>query len=433
MIILDRALERREAEGNPIRVGIVGAGYMARGIAAQASSTTGMEVVAISNRTPETAAHVFEEIASGDIIRAHSPDELEEAMSRGVRVVSDDPSVLCRADGVDVIIETTGEVEFGARVVLDALSARKHVVLVNAELDATVGPILKTKADAAGVVLTNTDGDEPGVAMNLLRYVRTIGLQPVLTGNIKGFIDPHRTPDTQAAFAESVGQRPKMITSFADGTKLSMEATIVANAAGFRVAQRGMKGRACAHVRDVLDAFDPSELLSGGLVDYVLGAEPGSGAFVVGHGVDPIPQQYLRYFKMGDGPFYVFYTPWHLPHAEAPLTAARAVLFQDAAVTPLGRPFCDVVALAKRDLAQGEVLDGIGGFTCYGVIENADVAQRDRLLPMGLSEGCELVSDVGADQPIGYADVRLPDGRIADALRREQDALFAPRDVSEAT
>jgi predicted homoserine dehydrogenase-like protein len=424
VIILDRALERRKAEGNPIRVAIVGAGYMARGIAAQTSSTTGMEIVAISNRTLDTAVSLVEEVVGGDVTQAHSPQELEAAMSRGIPVVADDPSVLCRADGVDVVIETTGEVEFGARVVLDALAARKHVVLVNAELDATIGPILKQKADAAGVILTNTDGDEPGVAMNLLRYVRTIGLRPVLTGNIKGFIDPHRTPETQAAFAESVGQRPKMITSFADGTKLSMEATIVANAAGFRVAQRGMKGPSCAHVKDVLEAFDPAELLSGGLVDYVLGAEPGSGAFVVGYGVDPIPQQYLRYFKMGDGPFYVFYTPWHLPHAEAPLTAARAVLFQDAAVTPLGRPFCDVIAMAKRDLVRGERLDGIGGFTCYGVIENADVARRDGLLPMGVSEGCELVTDVAADEPIRYQDVRVPEGRTVDALRREQDALF---------
>jgi predicted homoserine dehydrogenase-like protein len=426
VIILDRALERREADGNRIRVAIVGAGYMGRGIAAQVSSTIGMEVVAISNRTPGTAVRVLEELGHRSVGQVHAPEELGAAIGRGAPVVADDAGVVCLADGVDVVIETTGEVEFGARVVLDALSARKHVVLVNAELDATVGPILKTKANEAGVVLTNTDGDEPGVAMNLLRYVRTIGLEPVLTGNVKGFIDPHRTPETQAAFAESVGQRPKMITSFADGTKLSMEATIVANAAGFGVARRGMKGHRCAHVRDVLDAFDPEELLHGGLVDYVLGAEPGSGAFVVGHGEDPIPQQYLRYFKMGDGPFYVFYTPWHLPHAEAPLTAARAVLFQDASVTPLGRPYCDVVTMAKRDLVRGDVLDGIGGFTCYGVIENAAVAQRERLLPMGLTEGCELVADVEADTPLTYADVRLPEGRLAVELRVEQDRLLAP-------
>ena len=132
---------------------------------------------------------------------------MDDAAARGTVAVTADPAAICAAESVDVVIEATGEVEFGASVVLDALGSRKHVVLVNAELDATVGPMLKRKADDAGVVFTNTDGDEPGVTMNLLRYVRTIGLEPVLVGNIKGFIDPHRNPDTQQAFADSVGQR----------------------------------------------------------------------------------------------------------------------------------------------------------------------------------------------------------------------------------
>lgn len=426
MIILDRALERRAAEGNPVRIAIVGAGYMARGIAAHADALAGMELVAISNRTVSRAERLLEELGHRGGAKAETAEEMEAAVARGEPIVVTDPFALCRADGIDVIVETTGEVEFGAHVALAAIENRKHVVLVNAELDATIGPLLKVRADEAGVVLSNTDGDEPGVTMNLLRYVRTIGMRPVLVGNIKGFIGPHRNPETQQAFADSVGQGPKMITSFADGTKLSMEATIVANAAGLRVTRRGMHGHRCGHVKDVLSLWSTDELLEGpGIVDYVLEAEPGSGAFVVGHCDRPIPQQYLRYFKMGDGPFYVFYTPWHLPQAEAPLTAARAALFQDASVTTLGGPRCDVVTIAKRDLRAGEVLDGIGGFTCYGTIENADVSRREGLLPMGLSEGCELLRDVAIDEPIAYADVRLPEGRLVDELRREQDALFS--------
>ena len=425
MIILDRALEQRAADGNPVRVAIVGAGYMARGVAAHAHALTGMELIGISNRTVARAQDIFEELGLGRVGEVETSEEVEAAASRATPVVTTDPFTLCRAKSIDVIIESTGEVEFGARVTIEAIRNRKHVVLVNAELDATVGPILKAKADDAGVILTNTDGDEPGVTMNLLRYVRTIGMRPVLVGNIKGFIGPHRNPDTQKAFADSVGQGPKMITSFADGTKLSMEATIVANAAGLRVALRGMNGHPCAHVKDVLSLWDPDELLRGeGIVDYVLGAEPGSGAFVVGHCDDPLPQQYLKYFKMGDGPFYVFYTPWHLPQAEAPLTAARAALFDDASVTPLGAPRCEVVTVAKRDLRAGEVLDGIGGFTCYGTIDNVVVSRRERLLPMGLSQGCTLVADVPIDQPITYDDVRIPGGRLVDRLRGEQDELF---------
>jgi predicted homoserine dehydrogenase-like protein len=424
VIILDKALERRAEAGNPVRMVIVGAGYMARGIAAHATLMPGIELVAISNRTIGKATQVFAELGCGDARRVETPDDLDDAVARGVPAVADSPEPLCRAESVDVLVEVTGEVEFAAHSVLDAIAHGKHVVLVNAELDSTVGPILKAKADQANVILTNTDGDEPGVAMNLLRYVTTIGLQPVLAGNIKGFLDQHRNPDTQRAFADSVGQGPKRIASYADGTKLSMEATLVANAAGFGVARRGMIGYTCAHVTDLLELYDGSVPPDEGIVDYVLGAEPGSGAFVVGYSANPIAREYLRYFKMGNGPLYLFYAPWHIPQAEAPLTAARAVLFRDAAIAAMDGPRCEVITMAKRDLRAGEVLDGIGGFTCYGTIDNVDVSRRERLLPMGLSEGCVLVADVPVDQPITYDDVRVPNGRLVDRLRIEQGALF---------
>jgi predicted homoserine dehydrogenase-like protein len=299
-------------------------------------------------------------------------------------------------------------------------------VLMNAELDATVGPMLKVYADRAGVVATGADGDEPAVAMNLVRFVRSIGLEPVLAGNIKGFYDPYRTPATQQAFAAATGQDARMVTSFADGTKLSLESTLLANATGFGVARRGMYGHRCAHVRDVVESYDAEELLAGGLVDFVLGAEPGSGAFVVGYGADPRKAPQLRYFKLGDGPFYVFYRPFHLPHLETPLTVARAVLFGDAAVAPLAGPVCETVTVAKRDLHLGETLDGIGGFDCYGMIENVNVSRREALLPIGVARGCRLTRAVPKDHPIAYADVELPEGRLIDRLRAEQVARFEP-------
>src|SRR5206468_1743926 len=149
---------------------------------------------------------------------------------------------LCRAGGIDAIIEATGDVEFGAQVALEAIAHGKHVILSNAELDATVGPILKVYADRAGVVVTYTDGDEPGVAMNLFRFVKGAGYRPVLAGNLKGMIDYRRNPETQRAFAAENRLNPWMAASFADGTKLCMETTILANATGFHVARRGMLG-----------------------------------------------------------------------------------------------------------------------------------------------------------------------------------------------
>jgi predicted homoserine dehydrogenase-like protein len=424
MIILDKALEQRAEAGAPVRIALVGAGFMARGIAARAQALRGVELVAVSNRTVEKAARLLEDSGRAPWRRVETVADLEEAIVAGAPAVSGTPDPLCRAAGVDVVIEATGTVEFGAHVAVDAIQHGKHLVLVNAELDSTVGPILKEKADQAGVIMTNTDGDEPGVAMNLLRYVRTIGLRPVLAGNVKGFLDRRRNPDTQRRLAAAVRQDAKRLASYADGTKLSMEAAILANASGLRVQCRGMRGIQCTHVREVVEFFDSDELLSGGYVDYVLGAEPGSGVFVVGYTDDPIAREYIANFKLGDGPFYVFYVPWHLPHADAPLTAARAVIFHDAAVAPAGAPVCDVLTIAKRDLSKGTLLDGSGGFTCYGVAENADVARRQQLLPMGLSEGCELLADVKVDHAITYEDVRLPNGRLADRLRMEQDARF---------
>lgn len=274
MVIVDTALERCEREGKPIRVALVGAGYMGRGIALEMiSSIRGMRLVAIANRTLDEAGRAYRNAGIDEVRIVENATQLDDAIAGGKCAITDDPATLCSAENVDVVIEATGQIERGARTTLEAIRHGKHVVLMNAELDATVGPILKVYADRAGVVLTNTDGDEPGVAMNLFRFVKTIGYHPVLAGNLKGFIDPYRTPDTQRAFAEKVNQKPPMITSFADGTKLAMETTILANATGFKVGKRGMYGHRCAHVKEIVNFFDPQELLRGGLVDYALGAE----------------------------------------------------------------------------------------------------------------------------------------------------------------
>lgn len=424
MIIVDTALAKREAEANPVRVAVIGAGYIGRGVALQIEQyVDGMRLAAISNRTLSKARQAYQD-AGREAITAESVAEVEDAVSRGRYVITEDPMLVCKADGIDVIIEATGDVAFSAEVVLAAIEHRKHVVLMNAELDATVGPILKVYADRAGVVITNADGDQPGVMMNLFRFVKSIGYNPVLAGNIKGLQDYYRTPETQKAFAAEHHISPKMATSFADGTKISMENAVVANATGFRVGRRGMYGPRCDHVREAVNLFPLDKMRETGLVDYILGAEPGPGVFVLGYNDDPVRRGYMRYFKMGDGPLYAFYVPYHLPHLEVHLTAARAVLFQDAAVTPLAGPVCEVITVAKKDLKAGEVLDGIGGFTAYGMIENAAIQRGENLLPMGLSEGCRLKRDILRDRTIAYEDVEIPEGRLCDKLRREQDACF---------
>lgn len=425
MIILDKALEQLEEKNTPIRVAMIGAGYMGRGLALQIQRyTRGMHLVAIANRTISGAEKAYRQAGVESVQVVDNPLALEDAIKNNQCAVTDDAQMVCQAEGVDVIIEVTGEIEFGARVVMTAIEHGKHVVLMNAELDATLGPILKVYADKAGVVITNADGDQPGVIMNLFRYVDGIGCRPVLAGNMKGLQDAYRTPETQRGFAEKYGQKAHMVTSFADGSKISMEMAVVANATGFNVAQRGMLGPACEHVTDAVNLFPKERMLEGGIVDYVLGAQPGGGVFVIGYSEDKIQQGYLNYYKMGEGPFYVFYVPYHLCHFEAPMSVARAVLYGDPTTAPSGSPVVDVLTAAKKDMHTGELLDGIGHFTSYGLAENAGICQRDRLLPLGLSEGCRLKRNVSKDDVLTYDDVELPDGRLSDKLRIEQNEYF---------
>jgi predicted homoserine dehydrogenase-like protein len=428
VIIVDRALERRQRAGRPVRVGMVGAGFMGRGVAAQIARTPGIELVAVSNRHLAGAERAFKE-AGSDVVRAvDSAAGIDQAAAQGVPAVTEDPAALCAAASVEVVCDVTGAVEFGAGVTLDAFAHGKHVVTMNAELDGTVGPLLSVLAARAGVVFSGVDGDQPGVQLNLHRFVRGIGITPLVCGNIKGLQDPYRTPTTQEAFARTWGQDPHMVTSFADGTKVSFEQAVVANATGMTVARRGMGGADHrGHVDELTAAYDVEHLLTlGGVVDYVVGASPGPGVYVLGTVDDPASRHYLHLYKLGTGPLYSFYTPYHLCHFEVPGSLARAVLFQDAVVAAAGPPRVEVVATAKRDLAAGQVLDGLGGYDSYGVAETAAATTAARLLPMGVAEGCRLVRDVGKDAVLTYDDVQLPDGRLIDRLRAQQAEHFAP-------
>ncbi len=339
MVILDKALAQREADGRPIRVGLVGAGFMGRAVALQlCRPMPGMRLVAIANRTLAHAQQAWAAAVQANATIARTQRELDEAISAARPVVTNDAALVSRAPEIDVIIETTSDIETSAQLVLDAISARKHVVHMNAQLDATVGPLLKSRAEVAGVVYSGCDGDEPAVAMNLVRHVRTLGFQVVMAGNIKGFLDRYRTPETQREFAEKTGQRPEMVSAYADGTKLNMECCTLANAAGLSIARRGMVGPRCSHVKEIAQHFTAEQLLAKPLVDYALGCEPPSGVFVVGYNKDLLTERYMNYLKMGHGPFYVFYEPYILPTEEASLSAARAVLFGDAAIAPRGAP-----------------------------------------------------------------------------------------------
>lgn len=438
MIIVDTALARRHEEGRPIRVGLVGAGFMGSGVALQIlSATKGMELAAIASRRIEQAVTAYRSGGREPRI-CETRSQLEAAIAKGEPAVTEDALALAGAAGLDVVFEITGSVEHAARVAVTALDAGKHFVQMNAELDGTVGPILKRKADRAGLIYSFADGDQPGVQMNLYRFVRGIGVTPVLCGNIKGLHDPYRNPTTQEAFARKWGQKPAMVASFADGTKISFEQAVVANGADMRVARRGMLGPDFSGgdptapqvpLEETVSAFAEhldAHLAGGGpgLVDYVVGARPNPGIFVLGTIENPAQRHYLNLYKLGAGPYYCFYTPYHLCHFEAPSAIARAALFQDPVLAPIGAPKVGVVAVAKKDLSAGDTITEFGGYECYGMAENADVIDADDLLPIGLAVGCRVARPVAKDTVLRFSDVVVPSGRLVDELYAEQKQVF---------
>ncbi|HEY2758348.1 MAG TPA: SAF domain-containing protein [Pseudolabrys sp.] len=427
MWIVDTALKARAEQDRPIQVGIIGAGFMCQGLTNQiVNSVPGMRVVAISNRRPERALSVFKYAGCSDIVVADTQWKFDDAAERRRPVATEDPMLIARSPHIDVLVDVTGSVEYGAHVVLEAFKHGKDVVLMNAELDATIGPILQTYADQYGVILTGCEGDEPGVQMNLYRWVKGLGLTPRLMGNVKGLQDPYRNPTTQQGFAEKWGQNAAMVTSFADGSKISFEQTIVANATGFKVRSRGMS-RGLHYTGDVLkigELYDVEELRTmGGAIDYVVGT-PLTKVYCLAEHPDPKQQHYLNLYKMGPGPLYSFFIPYHLVHFEAPNAIARAALFRDPTTKPHGGPVVEVCAVAKRDLKAGEVLDDYGMYMTYGEAVNADEMSSGRYLPEGLVQGCRLKRAIAKGAVITYDDVVLPAGRLADRLRAEQYRKF---------
>jgi predicted homoserine dehydrogenase-like protein len=427
VIIVDNALRAREAQGKPVRVGMIGSGFMAQGLANHIiHSVPGMEMTAVYGRQLERARHVYSYSGSENVVVASAQAELEDAVRAGRPVVTDDAFLLCGSEQIDVLVDVTGSVEFGAQVLLEAFSHGKSVVLMNAELDATIGPILQVYANKHGVTLSSTEGDEPGVQMNLFRWVQGLGLTPRVMGNVKGLQDPYRNPTTQQEWAEKWGQNAAMVTSFADGSKISFEQAIVANATGFKVRARGMS-RGVEYdgsIMDIASLYDVDEVRElGGIVDYTVGPRDVK-VFCLAEHADPKQRRYLELYKLGDGPLYPFWIPYHLPHFETPNAIARVALLDDNVAPPLAGPVVEVCAVAKRDLEAGEVLDEYGMYMTYGEAVNSEEMSSGQYLPEGLVEGCRLRKDVSKDQVLTYEDVDLPPGRVADRLRAEQYRHF---------
>lgn len=428
MTIFRRLQSYAEGE-NSIRVAVVGAGFVGRALVHQINLTQAMEPSLLISRKPEAGVEAFNKAGfdSSEVLVSDDPRDLDEAIAAGRRCVSPDPWVLEDIQTIDVAVEATGDVEHGALVALAALSGGIHVVSLNYETDATVGPLLAHFARRQGVVYTGSDGDQPGVMMRLVEYAQGIGLEVKAAVNCKGFLDVHATPETIAPWSERQGTSLKMTTAFTDGTKMNVENCCVANATGLRADRRGMIGIETTLERaldDFADAMDRP-----GIVDYTLGGDFGSGVFVIATGAHPeLAAPYLQYLKMGPGPDYLFFRPWHLVQLETPLSIAEAVLDREPTIAPVGGPLARVVTIAKRRLEAGHQLDDIGGFDHYGEVDNLD--QTEGLLQVGVASGAVLKRTIEIDQPLSLDDVELDNSRPILQLLETQTAVFDSPDLS---
>ncbi|NLY89331.1 MAG: NAD(P)-dependent oxidoreductase [Firmicutes bacterium] len=411
---LQKELAAREKAKNPVKIGVAGAGFLGRGLVNQISQMQGLRVVALATRRPEQAEAVLNQTGkTGKHRRCHDLESLQKTIACGEIGVVSDPLLLAGAD-LDIVVDCTGDPETGAALGYAVINAGRNFI-ANPETDATAGAALKTLADKAGVVYSGADGDEPGVIMNLYHYVSLLGLEIVAAGKFKGYLNHFATPATVKKWAGHFGQNPYKVASFADGTKMNIEMAIVANATGLLPDTRGMNcpRGTLEEVARLMQKREDGGVLSGtGVVEVVLEAEPSGAVFVVATVSHPQIRKDLQYLKMGDGPNYLFYRPYHLCGMELGIAIARAVLAGEATIAPSGSPVAEVLAVAKRNLRPGEVLDQIGGYTFYGLIDRAAVVRKENLLPVGLAPGARVLRPVKAGHPLTMDDVELKPGSV---------------------
>lgn len=422
-------LRRLQAEGDVIRVGLIGAGAMGVGIAWQVARTPGMELAFVADLRLDAAAEAV--AAAGAYARTLGEQTARAGGDPSVLITDDALRVL--RDGLvecDVLVESTNTIGAAASYCFAAIERGMHVILMNAEVDLALGPLLQHEAKQRGVIVTSDAGDQHGVLARMMEEIEMWNFRLVQAGNIKGFLDRHATAETLIEEAAKRNLSPIQCCAYTDGTKLNIEMAIISNARNMPPLVDGMEGPACADVHQVLDAFDFDAYGDVGRVDYILGAEPGGGVYVVAHCDDPLQARYLRYYKLGSAPYYLFYRPYHLCHLETTRAIALASLYGKPVLTPRYGRVADVYAYAKRDLKAGETVEhGIGGEHVYGLIRPCDQADTDRAVPISLMEAegtcmARVLRDAPIDSPLTLDDIELPDTNLC-RLFAKQERLLA--------
>jgi predicted homoserine dehydrogenase-like protein len=422
-------LEKRASGGNPIRVGVSGAGWIGSGFVAQIAQMMGITVPVLADTDTDAAfrAFVATGVQPGDIVEASTPGRASDALWSGKRVITGDYTLAAQLDEIDIVADVTPSPAIGAQTAHACIQHGKDIVLVNIEADVTVGRVLKRLAQKAGVLYSVSSGDEPGCIAELWEYVALLGHEPIVIGKGKNNpLDRTATPDTVEESARRSGKDPFQVASYVDGTKTMFEMTCAANATGCLPMQRGMVGpEATQETVTQLFALEEDGGITKfpGVVDFVQGSSMSGGVFVTVRVRDDRIRGDLQYLKVGKGKYCTFFRPYHLWFLEAPISVARAHLYREVWLAPLDRPVAEVMTIAKRTLIPGERLDDFGGFTFYGTIERAEIARALNALPVGLAPGATVARLVPAGEIVTWDDVQLDEDSLVVKLRRQQDGM----------
>ena len=438
-------LQQRATEGRPIRVGLIGAGKFGSMYLAQIPRTPGVQLVGIADLNPANARTNLARVGwEAERLTATS---LDDAVKKGTTHVGDDWQALVKHPAIDVIVECTGSPPHAVDHILEAFANRKHVVNVTVEADAFCGPLLASRAQAAGVVYSLAFGDQPALICDLVDWARTCGFPVVAAGRGHKWL-PHfceSTPETVWGYygltpeqAERGGLNPKMFNSFLDGSKPSIESTAVSNATGLGVPSNGLLYPP-ASVEDIPYVTRPiSEggvLERKGMVEVISSLETDGRTipYDIRMGVWVTVEAETEYIKNcfeeynahtdPTGRYFTLYKRWHLIGLEVGMSVASVALRGEP--TGVATSWnADVVATAKRDLRPGDMLDGEGGYTVWGKLLPAATSKRIGGVPLGLAHGIKVVRPVAKGQPVTWQDVAMDTSIRAYKLRQEMEAAY---------
>ena len=417
-------LRARGDAGEPVRVGLVGAGQMGTGIAAQARLVPGLELRAVADIDIDKATAACAALNGAAPVVSEEPDVLREAYEDRRQVITRDARLLTELD-LDVLVEATGVPRVATEVAFSAAIARRDLITMTVEADVTIGRLLRILFERSGAIYTLAAGDEPSAAWELVDFARTMGLDVVAAGKGKNNPLRHKAVASElVAEARRKQMNPKMLTAFVDGSKTMCEMALLANATGLAIDTPGMHGASVdrAELADRMrPAADGGILSAPGRVEYVQG-DLAPGVFVTVRCEDPTVSRDLAYLGIGSGPYWSLVRPYHLANLEVPITIARLV--RDRRATLLSRfHTAEVVACAKTDLTAGTAVTGIGGDEVHGFTVSADDAEEHSYVPLGLLERARIVRPVAAGTILSHDDVELDEDQLIVRAWRLQKSL----------